>query len=167
MLVYRCISYPEKNAITENKQIYSASRRRNMTDYSSYGVCEYKHFFLFAESAQNYQGGTYGMISIIQCDIPLYILSECKRIGYYLDSINECFVPTPEFAIPVELFKFRYIKDLSDDIKPEWERPDDYIEYLESIPEYLKAPQNICRSELNDYLSSAYKLDLHKHMVKK
>jgi hypothetical protein len=167
MLVYRCIGNSEKNAIIENKQIYSASRRRNMTDYSCQGVCEYKHFFLFAESAQIYRSETYGMISVIQCDIPYEILSKHKRIGYYGGVIEGCRIPMPEFAVPIESVRFEYIKDISDDVKPEWERPDDYIEYLESIPENLKAPPNICRSELDYYLSSAYKADLHKRMVKK
>ena len=164
MLVYRCVSYDELESIKEKKKLVDVPRRKGANNFYYSSGKNYKHFFLFAEAARLYKGETYGMVAVLQCDIPCEVLTEHSGIGYYSGVITKKLVPLPEFSIPEELFMFDYIKHISDEVKPEWNRETDFREYVASVPEHLIAPLNSGRFIMEDYSNAATDFKWQKYM---
>ena len=130
MKVYRCI---EGNII--NKADDKMCACANTFDYEK--GTEYIHFFLFAETAKVYRECIINYIptSYIECDIPTELLLKYQGYGMYsCNGGKACYIPFPEFAIPTGEFRIEMITSVSNVIKEEWKRTDDFREYLNSIP---------------------------------
>jgi len=166
MLVYRCVYKDELDYIKQNrKYITKWGKGSNTFDYEK--DVNYIHFFLFAESAENYKKySRYNIPAIIQCDIPYEVLIQFRGCGFYERVIPRYYTPVPEFSIPLDLYKLEYICDISDNIKPEWKRKEDYSEYLTSIPNYYLADYETGAFHKGYSEKSAKELNWQKYMRK-
>lgn len=139
MKVYRCCGDDEINAYMNNKKyLKEFGHGTNTFKYDKDN--SYIHFFLFAECAEHYKKYSHSRFAkyFIECEIPFEILEEYYGYGWYEALIPGYYTPVPEFAIPFTEFDINYISDISDNVKSEWLRAEEWKQYKMNIPkEYL------------------------------
>jgi len=139
MKVYRCCSVTElngyKNGIVCNNE-YGSGTNTFVYDKN----VDYIHFFLFAECMFHYKKnfGGYYTNYFVEYDIPLDILKKYFGYGFYEGIIPGFYTPVPEFALPCDEFKVKFISDISCVEKDCYLRNQAWDFYISSIPrEYL------------------------------
>lgn len=139
MKVYRCCSWDETMSYKNNKKYSSVSIMGKGTNTFMYELDkDYIHFFLYPENCVYcLYDKQFSISSIIVCDIPDDILERNFGYGYYSEIYEGRYIPTPEFAIPIEEFKIDYIKKIiSPPTKVRSELDEDkFKEYLKMLPE--------------------------------
>lgn len=170
MRVYRCCSDEEINAYKEgyiwNKKFGSGT---NTFKYDK--NIDYMHFFLFAECMYHYKKYSNGYYTrhFVEYDIPFDILKKYLGYGFYEGIIPGYYTPVPEFAIPCNEFKIKYITDITDVKKDEYLRKQAWEYYKSSIPrEYLADYE--CGSFKPGYDENSildYKIDIVLSLSKK
>lgn len=139
MKVYRCCGDDELNAYI-NKQKYLKKFGNGTNTFIYDDDNNYIHFFLFAECAAHYKKYHDGRFTkhFIECEIPFKVLKNYYGYGWYEAIIAGYYTPVPEFAIPIAEFEVNSISDISDEVKVEWLRSDEWNQYKMNIPkEYL------------------------------